>query len=306
MFKKTFIIVLSLIFLISIFSYFTINAQESNESTGLTISSPVVEKTINKGEKVSGTIKLTNESNKDLKITVSKKDFTAENEEGAAKLSDPKANKAFSLGAWVDVTDGFDLKSKELKEVSYTISVPENAEPGGHYGSIVFSPSLLNPTAFEGSSTTITSEIGTLILVSVPGEINYGAKLVEFSTAKKFYTNSSNLVEFITRFQNLSTVHVKPKGTISIKNMFGKNVIVLVVNENEGNALPGSIRKFSNDWEKKYGFGFYKATVNLSYSESKNISSSLIFWIIPWKETLVVIILIALISYILSKLEWKK
>lgn len=305
MLKKIFVISM-----ISVFasSFFVFMPAKASESTGLIISPPIIEKTMEKGAKVTDKIKLTNASDNDLKITVSKKDFIANpsSEDGAATLVEPEKNNTFVLSSWLNVTDTFTLKSKEVKEVSYTISAPADAEAGGHYGSILFTPSLFNPAALNGSGTTIASEIGALILVNVPGVINYGAKIATFETAKKVYINSTNLVEFFTRFQNLSTVHVKPTGTIVVKNLLGKNSTSLVVNENAGNVLPDSIRKFTSNWEKKYGFGFYKANVSLTYADGKTIASAFTFWIIPWKETLGVIVILILISWILSKLQFKK
>jgi len=304
MLKKIFVISMLSIF---VSSFCVIGLTKASESTGLIISPPIIEKTLEKSAKVTDKIKLTNASDNDLKITVIKKDFKANpnSEDGAASLVEPEKNNTFVLSSWVNVTDTFTLKSKEVKEVAYTITAPADAEPGGHYGSILFTPSLVNPTALNGSGTIIASEIGALILVNVPGAINYGAKIASFETAKKIYINSTNLVEFFTRFQNLSTVHVKPVGTIVVTNLLGKNSTSLVVNENAGNVLPDSIRKFTNSWEKKYGFGFYKATLSLTYDGNKNISSTFIFWIIPWKETLAIVVILILLSLFLSKLQWK-
>ena len=45
-------------------------------------------------------------------------------------------------------------------------------------------------------------------------------------------------ISFETRIQNLGNVHVKPKGSIVVKNMFGKEVVAVPLNPDNFIILP--------------------------------------------------------------------
>ncbi|MCL5795008.1 MAG: DUF916 domain-containing protein [Patescibacteria group bacterium] len=301
---KKFVLVISILLI----SLFFVGHTKAADSTGLVVSPPLKEIETNRSNSFTDNIKLTNPTENALKISISIQDFAAQGEEGGQIFLDPETdNQTFSLAKWVTTeNNNFSLNPGETKEVKYTIKVPENAEPGGHYGVIFFTPQITSESIISGSGTVVVPKIGTLLLVSVPGDIKYRAEIASFSTNKKLYLNSKNIVDFIGRFENLSSVHVKPQGTITIKNALGKKIASLTVNDKNGNVLPNSIRKFQNDWEKKYGFGWYKADLKLVYGNAQTATANLIFWIIPWKETLGAVIILLVLIWMATHIRWKK
>jgi hypothetical protein len=65
---------------------------------------------------------------------------------------------------------GFTVPPKSERQITFTVTPPTNAIPGGHYGAIFFN----NPTGGAGGNTvTMLKRIGTLLLITVPGEITY-------------------------------------------------------------------------------------------------------------------------------------
>lgn len=283
-------------------------ARAADNIIGLAISPLLKEVSLNPGESASGVVKVTNSTNQNLNVAVTVKDFRALGEEGSQSFIDPEENTSgYSMAKWINIEKSFSLMPSETKEISYTVDVPINAEPGGHYGVIFFTPSLASSsTVVSGSGALVIPQMGSLLLVTVPGEITYGGNIAEFNTDKKIYFDTTNNVDLFTRFQNLSTVHVKPTGNITIKNIFGNTVGVLTVNAQEGNVLPDSIRKFVSEWTKKYGFGPYKATVNLTFGAGESATGNVSFWIIPWKITAVGLVLLIVIIWLISRLQWKK
>jgi hypothetical protein len=301
--KKSFLITFVLLI-----SLFFVGYAQAADSTGLVVSPPLKELETSLGGSFTDNIKITNPTENVLKISVSIQDFAAQGEEGGQTFLDPATDsQTFSLAQWVTVdSNNFSLNAGETKEIKYTVKVPDNAEPGGHYGVIFFTPRPSSQSVISGSGAVVVPKIGTLLLVSVPGAMKYDGKIASFSTDKKLYLDSKNIVDLISRFENLSSVHVKPQGTISIKNAVGKKVADIVVNEKNGNVLPDSIRKFSNSWEKKYGFGWYKADLKLVYGNAQTVTASLMFWIIPWKETAGAIVILLVLIWIATHIRWKK
>lgn len=272
---------------------------------GIIVSPPLTEKELTPGTVFTDTIKITNPNQSTpLLVDVTVNDFSAKGEDGQQNFSEPgEETSSFALSKWITVLQEFTIEPNESKEISYSITVPANAEPGGKYGVIFFSPSIPGSPA-SGNSVIAIPKIGALLLMTVPGQITYDGKIVEFSANKKLYIDSNNVVNFLTRFNNLSAAHVKPQGNIVIKNTLGKEVASIPVNEKSGNVLPDSIRKFENTWQKKWGFGYYKASVNLTYATGKNATAKLTFWIIPWKATGIAILVLVILFFIIRNIHW--
>jgi len=277
---------------------------EDNQGAGIIVSPPLTEKSADAGTTITGTIKVTNSNAASaLAINVTTEDFVAKGEEGQQTFVDPETNTGkFSLAKWIEVEQSFTVAANESKQVPYSITVPSGAEPGGHYGVIFFSPSVVSGTAAGG--VTAIPKVGALMLVTVPGDITYSGRIIEFAT-KKLFIDSNNKVGLLTRFENTGSAHVKPTGNIEIKNILGKSVGTLAVNEKLGNVLPNSIRKFDNEWVKNHGFGLYNADVALTYADGKTATAKLSFWIIPWKETAGAIVLLIVIIWIIRHLRWR-
>lgn len=276
---------------------------------GLIVSPPIKEQEIMPGNAVTNIIRVSNPNKSaDLAVSVETQDFTAQGEDGQQGFIDPNTNTStFSMGKWILIQKEFVLKADETKEISYTINVPANAEAGGHYGVIFFTPSIVNGnSALNGSGVMTVPKVGSLVLVNIPGDIKYDGKIVEFLAGKKLYINSNNTVDFLTRFQNLGTTHVKPQGDIVIKNTLGKVVGTLKVNDKMGNVLPDSIRKFENSWTKNHGIGLYKATVTLASGNGSTVSAVISFWILPWKEIIIGIVALIILLFIFSHISWRK
>jgi len=309
--------VLSLISLCALFSFVPALAAEGDVN-GVIISPPLTEKQAAPGSVYSDSVKVTNpNANADLTVTVSVEDFVAKGEDGQQSfIESAENNSSYSLGRWLTVSENsFELKSNQSKVVNYTINVPANAEPGGHYGVIFFSPTLSASNQANSNSVLAIPKIGALILFTVPGDINYSGQITSFEagkkvddtfTAKKLFIDSNNVIDYLTKFQNSSSTHVKPVGEIVIKNMFGKEIAKLTVNDKDGNVLPDSVRKFENQSEIKHGFGLYNTSVTLSYGENKTVSAIYSFWIVPWKETVGAVVVLIILIWIFRNLSWKK
>jgi hypothetical protein len=83
----------------------------------------------------------------------------------------------------------------------------------------------------------------------------------------------------------------------------------LTFNESKGNVLPNSTRKFENKWDAKpvnfldVPIGRFKANLNVVYGEgNKTLTSTLVFWILPWWViiTALIVVLIIILVIILA------
>ncbi len=276
-------------------------AQQSadNKSIGIEVSSPLYEYTIKPGSVQQDIIKIKNVGSQVQTYFPQALDFKSDNKSGTPVfLKEGEENGTYSLAKWILVSkDKITIEPGKSEALNFNISVPEDAEPGGHYAGILFSTEPVVPT--EGTGIGLTSKVGSLVLVRVAGDAKEAAKITDFSADKDTYDKAE--VKFSTTVENTGNVHVQPKGVIEVKNVFGGTVAGLDVNQLASNVLPGSSRIFDSSW-KDPGFklGYYTATVTLSYGDpAQTTTSKTNFWIIPWMTLLIALIVIAIVLAVL-------
>lgn len=309
-YKKISLLALTGLLSLAAFTATTLAQENTSQSSvgaiGIQVSSPIYNFGIDPGGFGQDVIKIRNVGASVQTFYPEVFDFKPLNETGTPQfiLAKESKNYTYSLASWIKIsTEGITLKPNQPTALNFTINVPKGAEPGGRYAGILFGTS---PPQTSGTQIAISNKVGALVLVRVSGDAKELATLKEFSAAKNFYEYPP--VDLVVRVENKGNVHVAPKGNIEIKDIFGRKVAVLPVNEKNGNALPESTRRFDKDTDaltwKPGGFtiGRFSANLLLTYGDSgKQLSASLSFWVIPWKILLVlllaIIILILLIIF---------
>ncbi len=291
--KLIFIVSFAGFLALSILAARTVFAQDSTGATGIQVSAPVYNFQIDPGDTTQEIIKIRNVSDNEQTYFPEVLDFKPTGETGTPQFITgvEKNSYSYSLTSWVKISkEPITLQPNESAALNFTINVPKTAEPGGAYAGILFGTS---PPKTEGSAIAISNKVGALVLVRVAGAAKETATLKEFAANGNFFENPP--VDFVVRVENKGTVHVRPKGNITIKDIFGRKVAALDVNEKDGAVLPESIRKFDKEndeltWNPSgFTIGKYTATVLLNYGDpSKQLSETVSFWVVPWKVLLVV------------------
>lgn len=266
---------------------------------GLAISPPTFELAANAGDVLKNSLRVDNIVDIPLEVSVDARNFTALGEEGGINLT-PAEEDDYSLASWISVTpEKVTIPAHESKTFEYTITVPQNASPGGRFGSIVFqtAPS----TALSGQSgVAVSQEVGTLVFVKIAGDVTEKASVAGFTTLNNLHNKGP--VDFDIRVKNDGNVHFKPKGTITISNFFGKQIATIPINEQ--NVLPGAIRKMDASWGSGMLFGRYNATLSLVYGkDGQVITASTAFWGFPYKLMGIVLLILLLIGAALYPLR---
>ena len=268
-------------------------AHAQQDSITLTITPPFFQLNMNPGELWSSAIKVVNTNPGDLPVYVTLTDFESTGEEGRANFIPIPANgdASNSLSTWIHLTGGthFVVPKGESTEIPFTIQVPNDASPDGHYAAVLV---RTQPTdATRGSALKISSYISSLFFVRVSGNVVEQGDIREFSSDKTFYSDPN--VNFTLRFENKGNVDLHPQGDITVYDMWGKQVGQILVNNDSafGNVLPRSTRKYDFSWSGDGGLlnmGRYTAVATLTYGENarQNVFETISFWVIPIWETL--------------------
>jgi hypothetical protein len=237
---------------------------------------------LNPGSPTSGTIYLMNTTKNALTIQTILRNFTAQGEEGGVTIT--SEDTPFSLSKWIKITpERILIPSGKEVTFTYTITPPRNAEPGGHFGSIVFG-TVPNKNVDGSAGSAISQEIAALFLARIPGKVDEQASIVSFASQKKFYEFGP--VTFDLRVRDEGGVHVRPAGVVTVKSMFGQKYVFGF----EGlNVLPGATRKMPVVFDQTWLFGKYTATLALAYgSKNSQLYASAEFFAFPWKVGLAV------------------
>jgi hypothetical protein len=270
--------------------------EAAGSGQGLELSPPVIELQADPGQTVTGTLKLRNITKSDLIAKPRIDDFGAKGEDGQPQiLLNETESTRYSLKYWVAPIPQMRLTPSTIQNVSFTISVPKNAEPGGHFGVIRFTA---QPPELEGTGVALSASIGALVLLRVSGPITEKSELAEFGVGtvdRNGTFTSANFFEygpvnFLERIRNTGSVHVRPQGTVDIFDIFNRKVASIAVNDKPGgNVLPSSVRRYQQEWNKRFLIGPYRARMNLTYGSGGTAltSQSIVFWVLPWKLLLI-------------------
>src|SRR3989344_1985414 len=294
------IVILTL--LLSAFSVLpTLGQTQDVNQEKVSISPALFELIAKQGDTLDNSMKVINTSDQIQDYEMEIKPFVG-NEFGQAKIV-ADDDSTYFLKNWVKIVPSqFTLAPKQTQVVKFTITVPVNAEPGGQYGSIL--ASLVNNSEVSGTGAVTKSKVGSLILVAIAGDISYSAFIKEFKVAKKRFERSP--INFTTKIHNNSTVHIKPKGFITLTNIFGQKIGQLDFEQK--NILPNSDRTAIQSYNAPLPVGRYVATLNLIYGEGAGqLNSKLIFYVFPiWLIILLIILLILIILLLIYRRRQKR
>lgn len=291
----------------------------AQEAGAITLIPPSLEFTdVPPGETIQTKVKLFNETAEPLTLFSQTANFGALNETGTPNID--LSAEIEDLAAWISLSKGpFAVQPGDRVEIPVEIKVPAEADPGGHYATILFSPQ--DPNLAGGGQVGIGQKIGTLILVRVQGDINESGAIAEFATAGAKSTLSRLPIEMFARFGNAGNVHLRPTGTVTVRNVLGGTSAVLRVNTSQGAVLPQSIRRFDVAWEKRalqeersgffgeignewknFAFGPYSADLELTYglANDKKVAATIRFWVFPWRIILLVVLIIIAFLWLLG------
>ena len=280
--------------IILVFSFFILlMGQTVSAALALTITPALTDLSVDMGERTEFTVTLLNDEQETTTILLESADarFTLE---GIPLFLDIGNIPPDSLTWWLSYEPGpYKLEPGEEKEIPITISIPERATPGGHYGAILVSRGA---TAEEEKPVTIKlqSKVASLLFANVAGEVDRSFSIADFSSKEKIYRSFP--VSFEVQLSNDGNTHLQPHGTIDISGGLwpAKTKERLLVNEDFAYLFPETGRTFTVEWKKKSPspfwplyLGKYTASLELKAVEVPLIAAKASFWIVPMPAILV-------------------
>ncbi|MEO5634999.1 MAG: hypothetical protein ABIS26_01045 [Candidatus Paceibacterota bacterium] len=287
-----------------------------SSANALTMTPTRFEISGNPGDSLSEEILIINETEGTETFYPSFANFEAQGESGSPAFVEPKEG----LGSWMTTsTSSVTLAAGQQKIIPFSITIPKDAEPGGHFAVIFWGTS-----SGASSGVAIGAKTGILVLLSVNGDVKESAGLLDFNTTNKQFFYKTLPVSFEYRLKNDGGDRIKPVGFITIRDTVFFPAEKLDANKIEGNVLPNSTRKIKVDWQKyerpvdyvvptnpvkkffsnvryewkNFALGFYSANLNVAYGlHGQQAKKTVFFFVFPWELVIILIIVLAILFF---------
>ena len=205
--------------------------------------------TIEPGKGVNDTLVVRNlDSERDLTLSLRVVDFTFTDDGGTPKLmlAEDAPQTTWSLKPFMKVPETVTVKAGASQRVDMGINIPKNQGAGSFYSAIVYSSG-----SSEGGNVGLSASGVTLAFVTVPGKMNekltvekLGAYDAQERDYQFFNVNMPSRVAYTLK--NSGNVVESPVGSITLRDLFGRETKINQMNPNSSLALIGQTRTFES------------------------------------------------------------
>jgi hypothetical protein len=252
---------------------------------------------VSPGETIVQEITVTNRISAGRSFTLEVEDIMGTTDGSSAVELSGAERGPYSIRDYISFpTNTFTLDLGERARIPVTIKIPEDAEPGGFYGSVLVSTDRTGTSEAGAPRSPIIARVGSLFFVTVRGdvEISGQTKSVQTLDGKRWYEEGPVNLGIV--YENTGSVHVNPYGEISISNMFGEEVGFVELDP--WFVLPKSLRTRDITWDREFLLGRYKVTARINRGYDDQIDEvTTTFWVLPWKIVLGIFVCIFIIVF---------
>lgn len=228
-------------------------AQEADRK-GLTVTPLRTELNIAPGTSETKSLSITNTNTTPITVYMTVEEFSVIDEQ-----YDYAFDVETQLSKWVTFNPNkIELAVGQTKEVSYTVGVPFDAEPGGRYISMFAS----TDTSTSGEGAQSIQRVGSLLYITVLGDISRSGTLISLNSPW-FITGPA---DWSAQLANTGTTHYRSQYSVSVQNVFGGTE----AGSSQGDALvlPSTVRAITGEIPTPKAPGIYKVIYKISLGDS--------------------------------------
>lgn len=172
--------------------------------------------TINPGQTIEEAVSVFNNSDRQETYVLYAADFTPSTDGGFAckQFVEPREE----VGAWINLPPTtITLPKGGSKEVEFTITAPQNVDPGEYNGCILVARQEPEKIKQGDSGITLSFRTGARVALTVPGEIIRNLSLQDFDITQENWKKYSQL-----SIKNDGNVSVDTNIQVTVKNLLGQ------------------------------------------------------------------------------------
>lgn len=179
----------------------------------------------------------------------------------------------------------YHLEPGASTKVNFTMTVPKNAAPGGHYG-VLFVETQPKAEALSGNAVVRKKRVGAIVYATVQGTYETGGQ--QDSVDIPFLQLQPPLTVGLRTSNNGNTDFIDTV-TVRISDLFGT---LKYEDKREYPVLPQTARKMTLEWKQAPSFGLYKVDMTSSFLDQKEASSGYVLMIPGWAIGIIIIVIV--------------
>lgn len=236
----------------------TAHAQASDDRETITMSPTGSQYTSTAGGVLTDKLTIVNDSKKAYDFIVYARPYSINNNE----YSNPdftSITKSADLYAWVQFPQTkFHAEPNTTTYVNYSINIPANASPGGHYG-VIFAEVQPTEQNVSGNQIIRKKRVGSIVYTTVNGAVKLAGDTGQGSIP--FWQVQPPLHTTVVTKNNGNT-HFTSDAKLTVQDVFGN---VKYQSKKNYFVLPNTVRTTELNWDKAPWFGLFKATTEQSF-----------------------------------------
>lgn len=254
----------------------------------LTVSPTDEHYSVRPGQTISDTATVLNSGQQAYQITVYSTPYSVSGTDYTQNFTQQNMSRSADAYKWVVIPrPDVSLAHRQTAQVPFTLTVPKNASPGGHYASLFFE---VQPNK-DDTGVIRKHRIGIIIYVDVQGNtIKKGS--VEKSTVPFYQPNAPLSASVLLK--NEGNVDFQSTNTMIVKDIFGH---ILYQNDWNHYILPSTTRKIPLQWTSSPWIGLYHVQIKTSLLQTTKSASSWVVVVPIW----LILVLIGLLVIALLK-----
>lgn len=262
-------------------------AAADQAQNSITLSPSSTSLAVNAGEVSTGTMKVINEGDSAYDFSVYARPYGVTNEQYDPDFTTQNINA--NVYKWVQFSQTkFHIDPDQSVDVAYTLHVPADAAPGGHYG-VLFAETDASTVLSTGVARK--NRVGNLLYVTVKGSHIEKGALKDFVLPT--WQTSAPMVSSV-RIQNAGNVDFRAKVTTTAKDMFGR---IKYSYTGDPIILPDTTRLAEMKWEKAPNFGIFNVKQTVEFLNQKHQNEGLVLIAPKWAPIVVIVIIIVGAGY---------
>ena len=184
---------------------------------------------------------------------------------------------------WVQFDQpSYHVEAGQTLEVKYTLRVPANATPGGHYG-VLFAETQPNEQV-TGNVVKRTKRVGAILYVTVDGDITTSGK---FEGSDVPFFQFAAPLKIRQRVSNGGNTDFTVNSSVRVTDAFGG---LKYKADKESAVLPSTTRAIANDWANPAWLGVYKVEQKVKFLDTERTDSSYVLLVPVWTYLVLVLL----------------
>lgn len=237
----------------------------------LLVSAAAQNVTLDPGANYTHSLTLANQGNEPFVVSTSVSPYGVDTLEYTPQFKPLPGAK--DVTQWVTVAGLSNeiVEPLQVRDFTYTVSVPVDTAPGGYYAVLFVTSEPMNKRG-----VTVNNRVGVVLYITVNGVVK---KQGDITGQPAPPLSFGGPVDVSTIVSNSGGVHFMPAVKTVVYDIFGREVWNM---SQQKYVLPGTERRFTAEWQPTGLFGVYKLQRSaVLFDATKNVADSWFMYVHP-------------------------